>query len=146
MGKNIGVSDELTKHLLKDREKRRILKILEGRNLDVSLFAWEEMRIGLRRFTALFCQPKRYYFVFAKKGDQVIPRTFFPCWKESVLDKDSVGADVLETQLHQWVDSIERVHKRQRQLFVPVADGAPTRRSFARIAETLKIETDSGNS
>ena len=135
----------MTKHLLKNCEKRRIFNILEERNLDVSLFAWEERRIGLRRFTALFCQPRRYYFVFAKKGDQVIPRTFFPCWKESVLDKDSVGTDLLETQLHQWVDSIERVHKRQRQLFVPVSDGAATRRSFARIAETIKIETDSGS-
>ena len=62
------------------------------------------------------------------------------------MEKDFVGGDLLATQLHIWVDSIERVHKRQRQLFVPVADGAPTRRSFARIAETIKIETDSGSS
>ena len=143
MGKNIGVSDELTKHLLKDREKRRIFNILEERNLDVSLFAWEERRIGLRRFTALFCQPRRYYFVFAKKGGRVSPRTFFPCWKESRTDKNPSEKEVLVTQLHKWIDSIERIHKRQGQLFVPVADGAPTRRSFSRIAETLKRENDS---
>ena len=146
MGKNNRESHELTKHLLKDREKRRIFNILEERNLDVSSFVWEERKIGFRRFTALFCQPRRYYFVFAKKGDQVIPRTFFPCWKESGMEKDFVGGDLLATQLHIWVDSIERVQKRQRQLFVPVSDGAATRRSFARIAETIKIETDSGSS
>ena len=136
----------MTKHLLKNCEKRRIFNILEERNLDFSLFALEERRIGLRRFTEFFCQPRRYYFVFAKKGDQVIPRTFFPCWKESGMEKDFVGGDLLATQLHIWVDSIERVHKRQSQLFVPVSDGAATRRSFARIAETIKIETDSGSS
>ena len=128
----------MTRHLLKTLEKDRIFKILEDIEIDVSSFSWAERRIGLRRFTVLLCQPRRYYFVFDKNGDKVIARTFFPCWKQLGIENNVGSGEALVAQLDLWIDSIDRIRRRQRQLFVSVEEGAVKRRSFARIAETLK--------
>ena len=136
----------MTRHLLKTLEKDRIFKILEDIEIDVSSFSWAERRIGLRRFTVLLCQPRRYYFVFDKTGDKVIARTFFPCWKPLGIEKHVGSGEALVAQLDLWIDSIDRIQRRQRQLFVPVEEGAVKRRSFARIAETLKAGDSRKNS
>ena len=94
----------------------------------------------------LLCQPRRYYFVFDKNGDKVIARTFFPCWKQLGIEKHTGSGEALVAQLDLWIDSIDRIRRRQKQLFVLVEEGAVKRRSFARIAETLKVGDSRKNS
>ena len=125
---------------MKKEEKKRIFDIVRAEEVDLNSLLWKERIIGLNNFTVLVFQPQQYYFLFQRIEDAIVGKNFFPYWESKNKYKKSEKNDILEIQMHCWISSIKRIRKRQEQLFVPVDDGAPRRRSFSRVSEAIRLE------
>lgn len=80
-------------------------------------------------------QPHYYYFIFSKKNNYLLCKSFFPNWSNEASCKKEKGE--FEDNLIRWLKSIKKTQIRKNIINVSIQEGSEKRKQFEETVKKL---------